>query len=193
MYVCVDNIQLTNNAKSKTRAAEVSIYAVPYPAGKYYAVAAAESDFTFDLMIVNEDELPLAPENVVATTIDEFSIELSWSKAQNATSYNVYRNDELIANVKDTTYVDENLAHNTDYCYVVRGYNDILESVPSAKACAKTDKLVLAAPDSVTAVATSTTSIVLSWSKVEKGLPLFAFKAFRNFHCHNLLCKINSP
>ena len=169
MYVCVDNIQLTNNAKSKTRASEVSIYAVPYPAGKYYAVAAAESDFTFEMMLVNEDELPLAPENVVATTIDEFSIELSWIKAQNATSYNVYRNDELVANVKDTTYVDEDLAHNTDYCYVVRGYNDILESVPSAKACAKTNKLSLAIPDSIVAFPGSTSSIVLSWSKVDKA------------------------
>ena len=167
LCVVVDNIKLER--VSKTRAAEVSIYAVPYPAGKYYAVAAAESDFTFEMMLVNEDELPLAPENVVATTIDEFSIELSWNKAQNATSYNVYRNDELVANVKDTTYVDEDLAHNTDYCYVVRGYNDILESVPSAKACAKTNKLSLAIPDSIVAFPGSTSSIVLSWSKVDKA------------------------
>ena len=169
MYVCVDNIQLTNNAKSKTRADEVSIYAVPYPAGKYYAVAAAESDFTFEMMTVNPDELPLAPTNVVATTIDEFSIELTWEASANSTSYNIYRDDEFVANVKELSYTDKNLTHNTDYCYVVKGYNDVLESVPSAKACAKTDKLVLDTPTNVTAVAGSTTTIILSWDAVEKA------------------------
>ena len=52
---------------------------------------------------------------------------------------------------------------------MVKGYNDVLESVPSAKACAKTDKLVLDTPTNVTAVAGSTTTIILSWDAVEKA------------------------
>ena len=167
MHVRVDNVRLSNN-KSKTRSAEALIYAVPYPAGKYYLVAAAESGFSVELTVVDPDDLPAVPANVVATAIDEFSIELTWDAAERATSYNIYRNDELAANVTELTYIDENLDPNTDYCYVIRAYNDIMESVTSEMACAKTTKLVLTPPTSISAVATSTTTIQLTWSKVEK-------------------------
>ena len=169
MYVMVDNVKLTNAAKTRNAANVDEIYAVKYPAGKYYVVAAAENQFTFEFSIVNAGELPLAPANVVATTIDEFAIELTWEAADNATSYNIYRNDEFLTNVTELSYTDENLKPNTDYCYVVKGYNDIMESVPSEKACATTDKLILTYPETVIAVAESTTSIRLSWSAVEKA------------------------
>lgn len=175
MSVLVDNIRLTKSSKTRTVATEDVIYAVPYPAGKYYMVAAAEGQFDVELVIINSDELPLAPENVTATTIDEFSIELEWDAAENATSYNIYRNDEFLTNVTGTSYVDENLTPFADYCYIVRGYNDIMESVPSEKACAKTDKLVLDYPEKVSAKSVSTTSIVLSWSPVEKAAGYYIY------------------
>ena len=113
--------------------------------------------------------MPATPANVVATTIDEFSIELTWEAAENATSYNIYRNDEFVANVTELTYIDEKLNQNSDYCYIVRGYNGIMESVASEKACAKTLKLTLTPPTEIFAKATSTSTIVLNWSKVEKA------------------------
>ena len=169
-YVCVDNIRLSNVSEAKTRAASDvdEIYAVEYPAGKYYLVAAAEDQIAFEISILNAEELPATPTNLVATTIDEFSIELEWNSAERATSYNIYRNDEFLVNVTDTTYIDENLDSDVDYCYVVKAYNDILESVASEKACAKTLKVVLTPPTEITAEATSETTIVLTWSKVEK-------------------------
>ena len=170
-YVCVDNIRLSNPSSAKTRGESNvdEIYAVEYPAGKYYVVAAAEGEFTFDLQVVNPEDLPAIPANVVATTIDEFSIELTWEAAENATSYNIYRNDEFLANVTELSYTDEKLNQNTDYCYVVRAYNDIMESAASEKACAKTLKLTLTPPTEISAEATSTTTIVLTWSEVEKA------------------------
>ncbi len=170
-YVCVDNIRLSNPSDAKTRGeSDVDeIYAVEYPAGKYYVVVAAESEFTFELQVVNPENLPAIPANVVATTIDEFSIELTWEAAENATNYNIYRNDAFVANVTDLTYIDEKLEPNSDYCYIVRGYNGIMESVASEKACAKTLKLTLTPPTAITAVATSTTTIALTWAKVEKA------------------------
>ncbi len=170
-YVCVDNIRLSNPSDAKTRGeSDVDeIYAVEYPAGKYYVVVAAESEFTFELQVVNPENLPATPANVVATTIDEFSIELTWEAAENATSYNIYRNDEFVANVTELTYIDEKLNQNSDYCYIVRGYNGIMESVASEKACAKTLKLTLTPPTEIFAKATSTSTIVLNWSKVEKA------------------------
>ena len=170
-YVCVDNIRLSNPSSAKTRGESNvdEIYAVEYPAGKYYVVAAAEGEFTFDLQVVNPEDLPAIPANVVATTIDEFSIELTWETAANATSYNIYRNDAFLTNVTELSYTDEKLNQNTDYCYVVRAYNDIMESAASEKACAKTLKLTLTPPTEISAEATSTTTIVLTWSEVEKA------------------------
>ena len=170
-YVCVDNIRLSNPSSAKTRGESNvdEIYAVEYPAGKYYVAAAAEGEFTFNLQVVDPEDLPAIPANVVATTIDEFSIELTWEAAERATSYNIYRNDAFVANVKELSYIDENLNQNSDYCYVVRAYNDILESIASEKACAKTMKLTLEPPTEIFAEATSTSTIVLTWSKVEKA------------------------
>ena len=170
-YVCVDNVRLSNAADAKTRGASdfEEIYAVEYPAGKYYLVAAAENGFTFNIEVINPENLPAIPANVVATTIDEFSIELTWEAAERATSYNIYRNDAFLTNVKELSYIDENLTQNSDYCYVVRAYNDIMESAASEKACAKTMKLTLEPPTGISAEATSTTTIVLTWSKVEKA------------------------
>ena len=152
-YVCVDNIRLSNPSSAKTRSESNvdEIYAVEYPAGKYYVVAAAEGEFTFNLQVVDPEDLPATPANEVATTIDEFSIELTWEAAENATSYNVYRNDEFVANVTELSYTDEKLNQNTDYCYVVRAYNDIMESVASETACAKTLKLTLTPPTEISA------------------------------------------
>ena len=166
--VLVDNVRLTGAAQTRGASNVDEIYAVEYPAGKYYLVAAANGQLTLELSVLNADELPATPANVVATTIDEFSIELTWDAAERATSYNIYRNDVFVTNVKETTYIDENLDSDVDYCYVVRAYNDIMESVESEKACAKTKKVVLTPPTSISAVALSETSIQLTWSKVEK-------------------------
>ena len=169
-YVCVDNVRLSIPTPAKTRGTNVEeIYAVEYPAGKYYLIAAAENGFTFEIEVIDPENLPAIPANVVATTIDEFSIELTWEAAERATSYNIYRNDAFLTNVKELSYIDENLTQNSDYCYVVRAYNDIMESAASEKSCAKTMKLTLEPPTEISAEATSTTTIVLTWSKVEKA------------------------
>ena len=166
--VLVDNIRLTSAAQTRGASNVDEIYAVEYPAGKYYLVAAAEDQIAFEISILNAEELPATPTNLVATTIDEFSIELEWNSAERATSYNIYRNDEFLVNVTDTTYLDENLDSDVEYCYVVKAYNDILESVASEKACAKTLKVVLTPPTEITAEELSETSIQLTWAKVEK-------------------------
>ena len=168
MNVMVDNVRLTGAAQTRGASHIEEIYAVEYPAGKYYLVAAAEGQFTLEIAVLNAEELPATPANVVATTIDEFSIELTWEAAERATSYNIYRNDEFVTNVTGTTYIDGNLDSDVDYCYVVRAYNDIMESAESEKACAKTKKVVLTPPTSITAEALGETSIQLTWAKVDK-------------------------
>lgn len=79
-----------------------------------------------------------APENLTATAKSTSSIELTWDAAENASSYFVYRNDVEIANITGTTYVDENLAYNTEYCYTVTTMGANSESDHSEEACTKT-------------------------------------------------------
>lgn len=93
-------------------------------------------------IILNEDLLDAsaveAPKNLTATATSTSSIELTWDAAENASSYFVYRGDVEIANITGTTYVDENLEYNTEYCYTVTAMGVDKESDPSEEACTKT-------------------------------------------------------
>ena len=59
-WIMIDNLQLTDGSTRsvKSRAAEPQINAVPYPAGRYYLVAAAEDAFTVDFTIPVAPEIP---------------------------------------------------------------------------------------------------------------------------------------
>ena len=79
-----------------------------------------------------------APENLTATAKSGTSIELTWDAVENASSYFVYRDNEEIANILETTYLDENLTADTQYCYTVSAMGITEESEQSEQACAKT-------------------------------------------------------
>lgn len=80
-----------------------------------------------------------APQNLTAAVKGSTSIELKWDAADNAKSYFVYRNGNEIANITETTYVDENLTPDTEYCYTVSTMGDTEESEESEEVCAKTE------------------------------------------------------
>jgi fibronectin type 3 domain-containing protein len=79
-----------------------------------------------------------APANLTATAKSTSSIELTWDAVGNASSYFVYRNDVEIANITGTTYVDENLAYDTEYCYTVTSVLEDQESEHTEVVCVKT-------------------------------------------------------
>ena len=88
--------------------------------------------------IVDDINAIEAPENLTATAKSNSSIILTWDEVENAHSYFVYRNDEEIANIKETSYLDENLKYDTEYCYTVTAMGVDTESDPSEEACTKT-------------------------------------------------------
>ena len=64
---------------------------------------------------------------------------MTWSSVYDARFYRVYRNDQLIAEVTETTYTDNVLAPEETYCYKVKAVNNAGESVvTSEEACATT-------------------------------------------------------
>lgn len=102
------------------------------------------SDFSEEVgLLFSEDNIPdyndiLAPENLTATAVGESSIELTWEEVDNAMSYFVYCNGNEIANIKETTYLVENLEAGKEYCYTVTAMGASAESDHSEEACATT-------------------------------------------------------
>ncbi len=92
-------------------------------------------DIPFTINIINELEVP---NNIKAQNIDDASIKITWDKAFKAEKYNIYRNGVLAASTTETQYTDENLYHNTEYCYTVTSVLEDTESEHSETACAST-------------------------------------------------------
>jgi len=85
-----------------------------------------------------------APTDLVAsfeTLILEFdespTINLNWTASETAQSYNIYRDGELIANVTETNYSDNDSIYGlNEYCYTVTSVcEDNLESDASNESC----------------------------------------------------------
>ena len=117
---------------------------------------------------------PAAPA-VTATATSSTVITLTWDAVEDATSYNVYQGEVVLATVAETTYAVSGLEAETEYCFNVTAVNENGESVKSADACATTlaagsdpinpEDEVPTAPI-VKAEATSATTIVLTWPSV---------------------------
>ncbi len=94
---------------------------------------------------MEEDDEPdtpdsTAPKNLVATATGQTTILLKWDAVQNATSYKVYSNDDVVAfGLTEPTYTVENLTAGINYCYYVTAVTEAGESEPSAEACATTE------------------------------------------------------
>ena len=91
----------------------------------------------FNIVVANPVDLD-APSGLAASNITTESLTLSWDALEKAQSYNVYRDGEMKANVTGTTYNDNNLTHNTEYCYKVAGVHNSNVHEQSAPLCVKT-------------------------------------------------------
>ena len=92
---------------------------------------------------VQDDLEPAVPANLTATAIDHASVSLTWDAAENAMSYNVYKNGTLVSFASTTSYLVEGLDANTQYCFTVTGVRGAKESDASNEACATTAKAPL--------------------------------------------------
>ncbi|MCK5158346.1 MAG: T9SS type A sorting domain-containing protein, partial [Candidatus Heimdallarchaeota archaeon] len=92
------------------------------------------SDFSNELEIWIANEAPLNFDGVLQ---GEHSVNLSWESPNpdnpNITGYNLYRNEELIAELdaESTSYLDENLEDDEYNYYVTAIYYDLFESEAS--------------------------------------------------------------
>ena len=165
MFVCLDNIRLKND--NVTRSTSKTISEVYYPAGKYYLVAAAESAFTVNL---ETKEAPLTPPTEVSVTVTTSSVTLTWDAVDRAESYNIYRDDELLANVTEPTFTEDDLETFTEYCYVIKSVVGDTESFGTEPECVRTLDLSITTPINVKAEAISQSEIKLTWDVVENAM-----------------------
>ena len=114
---------------------------------------------------------PTIPDNVKAIAFSESTIKLTWNAAENTTSYNIYKGDDVVAtSVTETSYMVEGLEANTTYCFTITAVNEEKESAKSAEECATTFEATPDAPEAPTnlkAEADSESTIVLTWDAVE--------------------------
>ena len=128
--------------------------------------------------------VPSAPSGLTATTSSSSAIGLSWSAVTppancTVSSYKVYgsttsgftpSSSNLIASTTGTTYSNTGLAASTTYYYVVEAVDADGASAASTQASAKTSAAsctaVPSAPTGLTATASSSAAIGLSWSAV---------------------------
>lgn len=128
-----------------------------------------DDPYYFNVMSSNYINLPIV-ENLTATAMSSSKISLAWNEANNVSSYNIYRDGQRIASTTETTYVDTELAHETQYCYTVTTVTSSGESEFSDEACATTlEPTEATAPTNLIALADSESTIVLTWDRVEEA------------------------
>lgn len=114
---------------------------------------------------------PEAPYQVSAKVESGRSVSLSWSSVSNASTYVVMRSTESaeygmreLTTTSSTYYSDSDVQDGKAYYYVVKAKSD--NGALSAASKSATAVLPLAAPQSVTASASSSQEIRLSWDSV---------------------------
>lgn len=95
-----------------------------------------EFNLPFQVYVKND---PGTPTNVVVIEKDDISMTLGWDEVVGAICYNVYRDGVYVGNTSSTSFYDNGLERETEYCYAVTSINANGESEPSEEICRETD------------------------------------------------------
>ncbi|MCL2132031.1 MAG: leucine-rich repeat protein, partial [Lentimicrobiaceae bacterium] len=97
-----------------------------------YQTAFGWKEFT-NYQAIGGEPLPAVPENV-AVSQQNNALEVSW-QSTNASNYEIYRNNVLLATVATTTYNDNNVANGVNYCYRINALYEPCVSGLSPEVC----------------------------------------------------------
>ena len=77
---------------------------------------------------------PAQPTNFTATILNESEVLLEWDGDENTSTYDIYKDYELIANTTETSYIVKDLSLGW-HCFKVVGVNGVKNSDPSELQC----------------------------------------------------------
>ena len=150
-----------------------------------YTPTYSNSDKTyFNVKISN----PLPKVTGLAATangVDE--IALTWDRIERAQSYNIYRDNMLIANTEKASYTDKGLTHNTEFCYEVAAVGSSFTFERSEKVYATTYQKEYSA--TITEFSPETiyidgeTSVNMNLTVLNDGVKEFKTKAYYTLKC----------
>jgi large repetitive protein len=133
---------------------------------------------------------PLAPTNLVASTISETQVQLNWTdNATNETAYEVYASTSPNAGYNylgalapgTTTFQHTGLNDNTVYYYRLRAINaDGGSGVATASAKTVEDVVAPGIPQNLRFAAVSRTSMTISWDVATDFVGVTQYEIFRN-------------
>ena len=122
--------------------------------------------WTLEEVVVPE---PAVPTGLTAAAITSKTVDLSWDAAENAKSYNVYQDGELVSNVQGTSFKVEGLIPSTDYCFTVTSVNITKESGHSEKVCVTTNAPIRPDAPADLEITVNGIAITLTWSEVDNA------------------------
>ena len=135
---------------------------------------AGESTSKASISATVNNAAPAAPTNLSASA-NGSNVNLSWDEVSDATSYNVYRDSNLIASPTTNAFTDTALADGT-YLYEVSAVDDAGESTSKASVSATVNNEPPAAPTNLTASANGS-NVNLTWNTVDDAT---SYKVYRD-------------
>ena len=135
-----------------------------------------------------------APSNVVAVSIANNSIKLSWKTVCGTTGYVVYRFNastqayEKTKVTSSASFTDTAVTNSKVYYYKVRAYvTAVTKNLYSGYSAAASNKTGLIIPNSFSVVKAGSTSINTSWSKVEGATGYEVYRSTADSSTFNLV------
>jgi len=159
----------------------------------YYGVEAADTGMDFSPMStavsITVPSAPNAPTNVAATAQNATKVSVTWTASVSGgltvQCYHVYRglttsNMTQVGATSNTSYTDTTASASTKYYYSVQALDSAGDLSPMSTTVTVTTPGLPATPTGLTATASSTTKVTLSWNAAASGgLPIQYYYLYR--------------
>jgi chitodextrinase len=128
---------------------------------------------------------PSTPTGLTATAASDTQVNLSWTASTDnvaVTGYKIYRGGTQIGTSTTTSYSDTTCTSATTYSYTVSAYDAAGNNSSQSSAASATtpDTVVPSAPTGLTATATSTSQIDLSWTAATDNVAVTGYDIYRD-------------